>query len=129
MIFAAPPSLNLVVLRVQDLAAARRFYEAFGLAFEVHRHGRGPEHLAGGCGQDSAVLEIYPLREGQVPTTSVRIGFSVDAVDPYIPALVEAGGMIIEAPHDSEWGRRAVVQDPEGHKIELVRPHRRDGFP
>src|SRR5436853_3746332 len=108
--YALPPSLNLVVIRVKDLAAARRFYETFGFFFVMHKHGRGAEHLAGAPVMGSALLEIYPLREGQTPTTSVRIGFSVDTVDPYIDRLIGAGGTIVESPHDSEWGRRAVLR-------------------
>jgi predicted enzyme related to lactoylglutathione lyase len=123
--FAVPPYLSLVVIRVKDLAAARRFYESFGFFFETHKHGRGAEHLAGGPVKGSALLEIYPLGEGQIPTTSVRIGFNVDAVDSYIAGLVSAGGNVIQPPHDSDWGRRAVIQDPEGHKVELVTPHHR----
>jgi predicted enzyme related to lactoylglutathione lyase len=108
------------------LDAARQFYESFGFFFETHKHGRGAEHLAGGPVKGSALLEIYPLGEGQIPTNSVRIGFSVDAVDPYIAGLVLAGGRVIQPPHDSEWGRRAVIEDPEGHKVELVTPHHRE---
>ena len=119
---ATPPMLNLLVLRVQDLELARPFYEALGIAFEWHQHGRGAKHLAGETVGNSALLELYPLREGQTPTTSVRIGFRVDAVDSCLDALLAAGGKVIEAPHDSDWGRRAVVQDPDGHKIELVTP-------
>lgn len=118
--FAKPAYVCLVVLRVKDMAAARRFYEAMGFFFETHRHGGGPEHLAGGTVAHTAVFEIYPLREGQAPTTSTRIGFSVDAVDPYIEEMLAAGGTLVEPPHDSEWGRRAVLQDPEGHKVELI---------
>jgi predicted enzyme related to lactoylglutathione lyase len=118
--FAPPPYLNLVVIRAKDLDAARRFYETFGFSFEIHKHGLGVEHLAGGPYQHGTVLEVYPLREDQTPTTSIRLGFSVDAVDAYIDDLLRAGGNIVEAPHDSQWGRRAVIQDPEGHKVDLV---------
>jgi predicted enzyme related to lactoylglutathione lyase len=27
---------------------------------------------------------------------------------------------VISAPKDSDWGRRAVVADPDGHRIELL---------
>lgn len=116
----AAPILNLLVIRVKDLDAARLFYEAIGLVFELHKHGRGAEHLASGDGDAAPLLEIYPLRGGQTPTTEVRLGFHVNDVDPCIENLLKVGGSVIEATHESEWGRRAVVQDPEGHKVELV---------
>ena len=119
---ATPSMLNLLVRRVKDLELALGFHEALGISFESHQHGRGSKHLAGGTVGNSALLELYPLREGQSPTTSVRIAFRVDAIDPCLDALLGAGGKVIEAPHDGEWGRRAVVQDPDGHKIELVTP-------
>ena len=123
--YAPPPSLNLVVLRSRDLTHAERFYRAFGFFFVRHRHGTGPEHLAGGPMEGSTVLEIYPLRDGQPDTTAVRIGFRVDTVDVYIEKLIAAGGTLLTAPHDSEWGRRAVLRDPDGHIVELVCPEER----
>lgn len=52
------PRLNLVVLRSPDIERARRFYEALGLAFFRHRHGKGAEHYASENGL--FVFEIYP---------------------------------------------------------------------
>ena len=117
---APPPLLNLVVIRSADLDRAERFYRVLGLCFEWHRHGKGPEHLAAQPCEGGYVFEIYPVSAKSGPTTGVRIGFSVDGVDPYLDLLVEAGGEIIEAAADSEWGRRAVVADPDGHRVELI---------
>jgi predicted enzyme related to lactoylglutathione lyase len=117
-----PPLLNLVVIRAADLDRAERFYRVLGLQFERHRHGKGPEHLAAQPYANGYVFEIYPASAKTGPTTGIRIGFTLDGVDSYIDGLVEAGGTIIEAPADSEWGRRAVVADPDGHRVELVTP-------
>jgi len=119
---ASPPLLNLVVIRSADLDRAEDFYRVLGLCFERHRHGSGPEHLAAQPFAGGYVFEIYPANAKSGSTAGVRIGFSVDAVDPYLDLLVEAGGTIIQAPADSEWGRRAVVADPDGHRVELVAP-------
>ena len=120
--FASPPLLNLVVIRSADLNRAEAFYEILGIAFERHRHGNGPVHLSGGPYRDGYVFEIYPKSEKAGSTKGVRIGFSIDGVDAYIDKLVQAGGRVVEKPHDSEWGRRAVVADPDGHKVELLTP-------
>ena len=124
---APPPLLNLLVIRSADLDRAERFYRVLGLCFDRHRHGSGPEHLAAQPYAGGYVFEIYPANPKQGPTTAVRIGFSMDAVDTYLDALVEAGGAIIQGPADSEWGRRAVVADPDGHRVELVVPLERSG--
>ena len=118
-IFAAPPKLNLVVLRSPDMHRAATFYSALGLLFVPHRHGSGPEHYVSEvCG---LVFEIYPATEKSPSTSSTRIGFNVDSVDQLVPMLTKIGAVIITPPHDSEWGRRAVVKDLDG----AVREHAR----
>jgi lactoylglutathione lyase len=112
------PSLNLIVIRSSDLDRANRFYGTMGLEFTSHAHGKGPIHLACELGQQ--VFEIYPLGEGDLPTTSARIGFGVPSVDEAYVALLEAGGQPMSPPKDSPWGRRAVVVDPDGHRVELT---------
>ena len=109
---------NLVVLRARDLDRARAFYGALGLEFVRHSHGSGPIHLA--SEMNGQVFEIYPLSNRDQSTTSVRVGFSVPSVDAALPALLAAGGELISSPKDSPWGRRAVVADPEGHRVELT---------
>jgi lactoylglutathione lyase len=109
--------LNLVVLRVSDLARAARFYAALDVPLVPERHGAGPEHLAAEIG--GVVFEVYPQREGQ-STQGVRLGFRVASVAETIEAAVSAGGTLVSGTGQSEWGVRAVVADPDGHRIELV---------
>ena len=109
--------LNLLVLRAADTVAVVRFYAALGIEFVKEQHGSGPEHYSGKAG--SALLEIYPLGNGAV-TTGIRLGFSVPALAASIAAAVEAGGKLISPPQSSSWGQRAVLSDPEGHKVELL---------
>lgn len=68
------------------------------------------------------VFEIYPLSQKSSPTTGMRIGFRVEAVDEIVERLSQVGGQILTPPSDSEWGRRAVVKDPDGHVVELLTP-------
>ena len=72
-----------------------------------------------------ATFEIYPLG-GHLPTTGTRIGFSVDDVDGIVPTLAAVGGSVVSPPEDIEWGRHAVVQDPDGHLVDLITPPNRD---
>ena len=112
--------LNLVVIRSVVLNTSERFYRELGLFFEREKHGNGPEHLATGAEAGGVVFEIYPLGTKHQPTTSTRLGFGVDDVDSYMGRIAELGGSIISEPKDSEWGRRAVIKDPDGHTIELL---------
>ena len=114
------PLLNLVVLRSADVPRAAAFYEVLGLKFAEHRHGSGPRHLAAEAA--GFVFEIYPLKVGAASTNGTRIGFAVASVDRLVPRLTAVGGVVATSPADSEWGRRAVVHDPDGHAVELLAP-------
>lgn len=119
----SPPSLNLIVLRSADIDQAARFYTALGLQFIKHRHGSGPEHYSSIVAQ--IVFELYPL--GKLPPTiGTRIGFSVEDVDVTVPVLVAVGAELVSPPANSEWGRRAVVKDLDGHVVELLARALRD---
>lgn len=122
---AKPAFINLIAIRSSDLSLAEDFYNHLGVFFDRKRHGEGPEHLCGGGGF-GPLLEIYPLAEDQFPTTSVRLVISIDDVDAYMDGMARLGAEIIENPHDTEWGRRAVVKDLDGHMIELVTPQGRE---
>jgi len=115
--------MNLVVLRSENIDLAASFYMAMGLLITKHRHGKGPEHYSSVV--NGFVFEIYPLGKRE-PTTSTRIGFSVDDVDSIVETLIASGGELVSAIHDSEWGRRAVVKDLDGHTVELLTPPNRD---
>lgn len=110
--------LNLVVLRVADLERAERFYSLLGLKFQRHRHGKGPEHLCAELG--GAVFELYPQTAEGAVSTGARVGFKVASVDAVLAVLAEYPGAVVTPAQDSEWGRRAVVKDPDGHRVELV---------
>jgi len=95
-----------------------------GMLFHRHAHGNGPEHYASEiCG---FVFEIYPQRNVGDVTNNARFGFNVDDVDGMIDLLREIDATIMTQPTDTEWGRRAVVKDFDGHTIELVTPVNRE---
>lgn len=112
------PGLSLVVIRVRDLDRSLEFFKQFGLSFIRHRHGSGPEHLAAELGD--AVFEIYPQTPESPSTLGTRIGFKVVDLDTALATLQEIPGCILSPAKDSPWGRRAVVCDPDGHRIELT---------
>ena len=111
-------TLNLVVLRSPDVVRAAAFYSKLGLQFSQHRHGNGPEHFAAEL--PGGVFELYPLTADGQSTLGTRIGFRVPSVGATLAALSDYPTAIITAAKDSEWGRRAVLSDPDGHRIELL---------
>jgi len=111
-------SLNLVVIRSTDVQRATQFYKLLGLDFTLHRHGEGPEHYA--CELGQVVFEIYPSTNEIQDAASVRIGFQVNSLDSLVIILREHQVPFTTQPKDSPWGRRAVITDPDGHRVELV---------
>jgi hypothetical protein len=111
-------TLNLIVLRSPDMPRAAEFFSRLGLQFIEHQHGSGPEHYAAELG--GGVFEIYPLKASGPSTLGTRIGFSVPSLDSAVASLSDYPGAIVSPPKDSEWGRRAVVADPDGHRVELL---------
>lgn len=125
--YAAPPVTNLLVIRSPDIDRAVAFYRQLGMLFVRHSHGAGPEHYTSDiCG---FVFKIYPQRSMDDSTTNVRIGFNVDDVDGIVDLLREIDATIVSSPSDTQWGRRAVVRDFDGHIVELLTPtNREDGI-
>ncbi|MFK8164023.1 MAG: VOC family protein [Lewinella sp.] len=108
--------LNLLVIRSAIPEELTKFYAHFGYDFDYHQHGKGPWHYAGTLG--GLTLEIYPLMDAQsAPDKYLRLGFAVVDVDETVEQLAAE---VLSLPKDSEWGRRAVVVDPEGRRVEIV---------
>lgn len=111
------PTLNLIVIRFGNLEKASRFYEALGIQLQPEQHGNGPPHFSAKFGE--VVFELHPL--GNLPITiATRLGFRVASVDATIAVAQDSGGALVSAAVQTDWGYRAVIADPEGHRIELT---------
>ncbi len=110
-------TLNLIVIRVKDLIRSKKFYEMLGISFSYEQHGKGEKHLSAVL--SGIVFEIYPS-SNNIDTSLLRLGFQVSSLDKVIEELQAIETVIVLPPKNSEWGRRAVILDPDGYKIELV---------
>lgn len=112
--------LKLIVVRTPDPENLADFYALLGLSFHHHRHGNGPWHYSGQIQQ--TVFEIYPLSKTQSKADeSLRLGFSIDDFDHIVELLRIRNTRFITEPIETEWGIMAVIEDPDGRKIELYK--------
>ncbi|MEM1216152.1 MAG: VOC family protein [Bacteroidota bacterium] len=110
--------LHLLVIRSDRPARLAEFYTQLGLQFDYHRHGTGAWHYS--AERDGLVFEIYPLLKNQTNAdTSLRLGFTVSNLDQLLDQLSERNVTILRPAQVTEWGYVAVVQDPDGRKLEL----------
>jgi predicted lactoylglutathione lyase len=109
--------INLLVLRTNDIEKTSKFFNEFGLNLEYHSHG-GQFHY--GSEINGFVFEIYPITEKTILTKGLRIGFQVENMDELMERLMKYDIKIISKPKMSEWGYRCVINDFDGHVIELL---------
>ena len=68
----------------------------------------------------------YGPQKSQGMPTNTRIGFNVASVGDSLEVIQKLGVSIVSPAKDSQWGRRAVVRDLDGHTVELVTPQPRE---
>ena len=110
-------------LLTRDTAAARDFYgKVFGLTFTALPgvdidyttiDGEGPGNTCGGLG--GLGDDVPP----QVPAHWMTY-FAVADADTTAAKITELGGTVLSGPYDSQFGRMAVVEDPQGGRFSLI---------
>ena len=105
-------TLNLLVLRCQNIHESKAFYEKLNINFVEEQHGKSPVHYAAEIG--SLVLELYPLAKHE-NIDNCRLGFELKDTDNILKQL----NVITSYQRENQWVH--VVQDPDGRKVELLR--------
>jgi predicted enzyme related to lactoylglutathione lyase len=114
-----------VNIGVDDLDAARRFYEAvFGVALTEERHGDGPVHLFAAFGawpsSEFFLLNLSHAERDPYRAGRANFGFLVEDLDATHKRATAAGGTEISAPHDEPgMPRTSAVVDPSKNLIHL----------
>lgn len=114
-------ALAMLVLRTRSMEAARAFYQAIGLTMAEEKHGSGPVHYSSQVGE--TLIEIYPGADHEVLESqsggATMLGFHVHSLDSVLTAVEQTGAKLLKPPKTTPWGRRAIVQDPDGRAVEL----------
>ena len=119
--------LSFVTLAVRDVAAARAFY-VDGLGWQAAYDGDdvvmvmvGPHLVLSLWDRDDFVAEVGPLSDGPAPITLAHNVADRAAVDTVLAEMVAAGGTLVGAPQEREWGGyTGYAADPDGYRWEIA---------
>lgn len=109
--------LNLLVLRSNDITHLANFYSLLDFEFQYHNHGNGPFHYS--SERNGFVFEIYPNNEEINKTTRIRLGVEVNDMESTMASLISKAIKVIRLPKQTEYGLIAIIEDPDGRRIEL----------
>jgi catechol 2,3-dioxygenase-like lactoylglutathione lyase family enzyme len=118
------PSLSFVRLNVSDMPKMVAFYEkAFGMAEQRRMTNAGNLEviLTTSGGLDLALQQFKDQHKLTLGDAYGEIGFYIQDVDGAYKRAIEAGAVSRVAPGGGGGLRVAIVLDPEGHPIELLR--------
>ncbi|MBV8344982.1 MAG: VOC family protein [Candidatus Eremiobacteraeota bacterium] len=118
---AQASKVGALVLFCADIAAVADFYRALGVPLETEEHEGGPQHYA--CELDGCHFALYEGSDGQAPAFRTRgytfPGFVVTSLDESLAAVRGLGSLVLQEPELYPWGRRCILQDPDGRMIEI----------
>jgi lactoylglutathione lyase len=116
-------SLSFLKFTVSDLPAMQAFYEkAFGFQQQKRLdNGANIEViLTNPAGMDLALVHYKDNRKITLGNANGPIGFYLKDVDSVYARAMAAGAKSKSAPRSAGDARVAIVDDPEGHDIELL---------
>ena len=120
----AHPALSFVRINVMDMARMEAFYvKAFGMTVQRRMDNRGDaeEVLTTPGGLDLVLQHLKASPKLILGDAYGELGFYLNDVDGAYKRAVGAGAVSKVAPGGSGGLRVAIVLDPEGHPIELLR--------
>ncbi len=120
--------LNAVGVTSSDMRKTVSFYSLLGFTFSEFKDDE--QHLEPFTPDKSARLMIdakSAVKEiiGQDPQPGNHSSFAIEydspeEVDRVVEAVFNAKGKVVREPWDAFWGQRyAIVEDPDGYKIDL----------
>lgn len=118
----APEGVGALVLFTARLDACVAFYRALGLPLAGERHGSGPLHHT--CDLGGTHFALFEADgHGDAPehrTPGAQFfGLTVRDLDAVAGRARQLGVTIRQEPTQYPWGRRMLVDDPDGRVVEL----------
>jgi lactoylglutathione lyase len=118
------PVLCAVVLQSFDIQRLAAFYTAVGIGLSeittMTVDGQLTEPMRYAANVGGVEFTIRQSEPCQEPVRSVNIGFRIHDLDAAILRVTAMGGQILSPVHETAYGRRTVLEDPDGHRVELT---------
>jgi lactoylglutathione lyase len=119
--------VGALIIETADVDRSVSFYRTVaGLDLQREQHDPDDEvHFAvdvDGChvaifGGDQAGTAPAARAAGET-----MVGFAVGSVEVAVEAARSLGARVLQEPEDYPWGRRALVEDPDGRRVEVFVP-------
>ena len=124
-----PPTVHESFRMVADLDRSVTFYRALGLSVR-ERSDQRAEFETGECtfvveeAYDPETLAEWGLEPpGDHPGKGTILVLRVGSVETTCDRAEAAGATVLTGPRETDWGEKlALVADPDGYVVELVRP-------
>lgn len=111
-------SLAALVLTCKDLEASVRLYRAIGVELKEARHAGPLHYTASLSGVHLALVAHDGVERG--PQSATQLALSVSDLEGALNAARALGASVVQAPAARPFGVSAVVEDPDGRRLELV---------
>lgn len=112
--------LRGIWLGVTDLERSREFYEELGAHFHDEESSDGIVYAT--LGGARLIFETLSAKSHQ--GSGPYLLFDVTDADALFNELESRGREIVMVPKNEPWGRQFNVQDPDGHSLAFIGPHR-----
>lgn len=111
----------IVMLVCRDIVKSRDFYRnLLGLPVLVD----SPQWVDLDLGEGRR-LGLHPEGGGlKVMPGSLQLGFAVPDVDRFVIDAKSMGVMVFQDPFDEQFGRLAILADPDGYAVQVYSPRR-----
>ncbi len=110
------PAKVTVYAYVSDLQRLRLFYEGALGVKPATQHGNWLPFDLGG-----ATLALHSIENNRVEDVRrFNLSFAVDDVEAAVARFEAQGAKVLRGVADEAFGKRAIIQDPDGRTIEIV---------
>ncbi len=113
--------IKVVILLVSDMRRSTSFYKGT-LGLTVKKRTKTWTELGG----DGTLLALHYKKnlrpKSKKPKIGVLVAFRVSEMDEVYKALRRKRVRFYKKPTEEEWGRHAIILDPDGYMISLAEP-------